>query len=112
MNPDRFKFRVWDVDEKCYGAALCEMPLPDGCWQLMNTALPGYEDRFIIEQCTGLRDKNGKLIYEGDVVYDGFIRFTVIWENGCFGYDYCGFHKAPEWIGSMEIVGNIHEVTE
>ena len=62
MNNDRYKFRVWDNDEKCYGQTLCLMPDGEVC-QLMSTARPGYESRFVIEQCTGLRDRNGTLIY-------------------------------------------------
>lgn len=100
---DRFKFRVWNNTYKQY-LRVVNVCVPDNVSQLF------VGDDEVIEQCTGLKDKNGNLIYEGDVVKTktGSI-YEIKWvETGFFAYD-DGFINAIDFLECPEIIGNIHE---
>lgn len=109
---DRFKFRVWDKNRKFYPIPTDFLIDCDGNLWEQCTPIDNSDNHLIIEQCTGLKDKNGKLIYEGDVVSDMGIEAVVGWYSDRYmiEYDDGSIGELAIAAEALEIIGNIHEI--
>lgn len=113
---DRFKFRFWNKELKRFtkgGAVkfggICFI-MDDGENDVIQLAED--QDNYVIQQCTGLYDKNGKLIYEGDIVKDKFgSLYKVEYENVITGfYPFNNYDIAINgyFDEDIEVIGNIY----
>ena len=130
---DRFKFRFYHYEtETMYEVkAICFEGRPIVTVQY-NPVLKFPLDSGELMQCTGLKDKNGKLAFEGDIVQTedqtiGAVKFGEYggdsWEGWHFGFyiDWIKnrqFKRKPTlrkdfwfWIENreLEVIGNVHE---
>jgi len=136
------KFRAWRTDED--GGYMVDSPrsmatiLERHMRDYPATMNPGWSDHvatvtsddYILMQYTGLKDKNGRQIYEGDVVIHPeskreakSLPYTVEW----YGSGFCTIHRfkdpdsgreVMQWsplsdsYREIEVIGNIYENPE
>ena len=95
------KFRVWCKNKKewekhsCYLNQNGFLSHSDNNMQIR----PLNPETHIVEFFTGLQDKNGKDIYEGDITLLGKVKRVVEYRDG----------KFIDWHNECEIISNIHE---
>ena len=113
------KFRAWDKEN--------EKMMKVSSLSLENKEIAVKENRTYhffrmqnleLMQYTGLKDKNGKEIYEGDILFfrDENMKYIVVWQDAAFIIKSIEIRKYSEkmcWLDDTEIcceiVGNIYE---
>lgn len=117
---NRLKFRVWDKESK---VMLNEMDVFDflkldkGCIHYRR-----FFENSEVMQFTGIQDKNGKNIFEGDIVLLGYSTSDVEWKglkaevvywcHGFFFKELLSGSFAQDTFYQFkycEVIGNIHE---
>jgi hypothetical protein len=113
MTKREFKFRVWDIKNKEYYYNFEFGDGDDGYFSF------GYlSENFIVQQFTGILDKNKKEIYEGDIIrYElgGKGRNAEVWWDEefamfCFDRDY--EFTFMDGAQNIEVLGNIYETPD
>lgn len=115
------KYRVWDEEMKEYVSSLVFINHHGEVCLIKNGCF--YPNKTTKEHCTGLKDKNGKLIFEGDVVktkdfgkdIDNRINVND-YDTFVVKFHECGFYIENDsrrfpmtYRPKLEIIGNIHE---
>lgn len=123
---DRFKFRLYDkaigemVYDVCVGFIKDSGKTDD--WVCADTSCGQITYRgdklkdIVLMQCTGLKDKNGKFIYEGDIIKDLIVPeypYIVKWFKGEFKLKSIVSNSYLEFDTiQQEVIGNIYENPE
>lgn len=115
------KFRAWDKRENTMRDVAVLHFTKGGkvnsieYWKTPSELKSYHVRNLVLMQSTGLKDKNGVEIFEGDIGWDDHqeVHGQVIFENGAFKYEWENISEDLfEATDDIEIVGNIHENPE
>ena len=122
---DRLRYRAWDKENKKYIYGVengLQFYSTAGNLRVMTLAEIAESDKYELEQCTGLRNEDDKLIYEGDILClaseTDKDEYVVNWYelNAQLSLDVLNGRGQTDFdiIGSnyLEIIGNVHENPE
>jgi uncharacterized phage protein (TIGR01671 family) len=105
------KFRAWDGELMTGSLTLQEIVTDDTDFRQF------WFDFKAVMQFTGLHDKNGREIYEGDIVSwrrdDETYTHSIRWSEAfaCFDFPMTVVQQMPQFY-ELEVVGNIYENPE
>ncbi|EAJ6366295.1 hypothetical protein E5I98_08100 [Campylobacter coli] len=117
---------MWDKHHKGCGNKDCKCQTKYVYGEEAKTRLSEFKEDCEIELFTGLYDKNGNKIYEGDILYyfkdcsEGEVfKYQVLFKEGAFYLfeSYDGFVDDEDLIAEfdlreLQVMGNIHENSE
>ena len=118
------KMRAWNL---ATGMLYFELTVAHGIRLVSEKDLQQHgasDDQYIFMECSGIEDKDGRSIYDGDIVEvqypSGVSRRTIVKkEEGCFypfnGNDCGDCSLKCSWlqdIESIQVIGNIYEQGE
>lgn len=118
------KFRAWDKEQKEWVKYSITDNIPIFCHNTSRWRTDKEGERFTLCQYTGLKDKNDREIYEGDIVRDFGSDYVPVYTKGIYMAVNTEQLKCPEehrqlstqfnviWRNGCEIIGNIYENPE